>query len=37
MGEDEKNVVDIEEEEGAEGEEAPVSTTPTKIIKLLLL
>ncbi len=35
MGEDEKNVVDVEEEEVAAAEEAPASTSPSKIIKIL--
>ncbi|MCU0821651.1 MAG: hypothetical protein MUC95_04155, partial [Spirochaetes bacterium] len=36
MGEDEKIDVEIEdEEEGAVQEEAPVSTSPSKIIKIL--
>lgn len=35
MGDDEKNVVDIDEEEGEGVEETPVSTSPSKIIKIL--
>jgi flagellar basal body-associated protein FliL len=35
MGEDEKNVADIEEEEAVTVEETPASTSPSKIIKLL--
>lgn len=35
MGDDEKNVVDIDEEEAEGVEETPVSTSPSKIIKIL--
>ncbi len=35
MGDDEKNVVDIDEEEGEAVEETAVSTSPSKIIKIL--
>lgn len=35
MGEDEKNIVDVEDEESAGAEEAPVSSSPSKIIKIL--
>ncbi|MFH0974626.1 MAG: flagellar basal body-associated FliL family protein [Spirochaetota bacterium] len=35
MGEDEKNEVSVEEEEGTGVEETPASTSPSKIIKIL--
>ena len=35
MGEDERNEVEIEEEEGVGVEETPASTSPSKIIKIL--
>ncbi|MBN2401584.1 MAG: flagellar basal body-associated FliL family protein [Spirochaetes bacterium] len=35
MGEDERNVVDVDEEEAPETGEAPASTSPSKIIKIL--
>ncbi len=35
MGDDEKNVVDVDEEEAPEAGEAPVNSSPSKIIRLL--
>jgi flagellar protein FliL len=35
MGDDEKNIVDVEEEEAPEAGEAPASSSPSKIIKIL--
>lgn len=36
MGDEERDIVDIQDEETGEVEEAPVSTSPSKIIKLLM-